>query len=315
MCPLFRTAAAVSLALIWSGPLLAGDGGSDRSTAGLPIEAYARLTPAGGTAGANGSYDSGYPGAAFSMQDDPGATALSRTWMFPAMTSARVGSQGQGSWTFASPASASYVPDPITASNETTASANDPTRPSYGSFAPSFVPVFASYRLGQTKQVAFALGIPTASRGTQNWRAANGGSDVWTSAPKVAYAMVIPASDQQSSTVVAVGAFARRPDAISQYGAVGRVETAVMRQNLSGWGFGGVAALMQAPDQDSGGLGGRPMNYNASSGSSLGLGPQVSWGTRWLGSKVDVQCRWLYEPRGPTGHTEEPVLVTANLHF
>jgi hypothetical protein len=258
-------------------------------------------------------YDSVYPGAASSRQDDPGAAALNRTWMLPAMTSVQAGSQG--SWTFASPASTSYVPDPASASNEAAIPGNDPVKRSYGSFAEASIPVVASYHLDQTKQVAFAIGVPTASRGTQNWRAANGGSDVWTSAPKVAYAMVIPASDQQSSTVVAVGAFARRPDAISQYGAVGRVETAVMRQSPNGWGFGGVAALMQGPDQDNGVLGGRPMNYNASSGSSLGLGPQVTWGTRWLGSKVDVQCRWLYESRGPTGHTEEPVLVTANLHF
>lgn len=307
MCPLLRTA-AVLLALIWSGSLLAGDGGSGSSTAGSPVEPYAGLTLAGGTWGASTIYDSVYPGAASGMQDDPGATALSRTWMLPSMTSVRAGSQGQGSWTFASPASSPYVTDPVTAGS-------DPSSRSYSGYAESFVPVVASYHLGQTKQVAFALGIPTVSRGAQNWRAANGGSDLWTSTPKVAYAMVIPASDQQSSTVVAVGAFARKPDAISQYGAVGRVETAVMRQNSSGWGFGGVAALMQSPDQDSGALGGRPMNYNASSGGSLGLGPQVTWGTRWLGSKVDVQCRWLYESRGPTGHTEEPVLVTANLHF
>jgi hypothetical protein len=174
----------------------------------------------------------------------------------------------------------------------------------------TFVPVAASYRISSAYRIAFSWGVisPTVRYGAN-------ASGVWAMKPKVAYTRELSAENVDSSTIVAVGTFSREAVANYQNGAVGRVEALVMRHTMDGWGFGGVAAAIQPYNTMSTSLAGRPPNTADSGGYALGVGPQLNWSTRWMGSGVEFQYRWIHEFRAPNGHTDQPMLLSATLHL
>ncbi|PXV56992.1 hypothetical protein SAMN04487785_109116 [Dyella jiangningensis] len=283
MCAWWRVAAMAAVTLAWPGLLCAQQEGNrwptdvSRGDASMGFAAVPAQD-------AQASWPSitvahvGWPGLA--------TTEVVRPW-----------STLQGRWHFASLVDQSYaadwaapVPSPIT---ETT-----------------IVPVVASYRLGSSYRIALSWGIVSHSLHADG-RAAG----VWSMKPRVAYTRELSAESVDSSTIVAVGTFSRQAVANYQNGAVGRIEALVMRRNADGWGFGGVAAAIQPYNTITTPIAGRLPNSTNGGGYALGVGPQLNWSTRWMGSGVDVQYRWIHEFRAPNGHTDQPMLLSATLHL
>lgn len=178
-----------------------------------------------------------------------------------------------------------------------------------------FTPFAASYRISATDRIAVSLQMSMRSQPSRSARLIAASANIWTLTPKVAYTKVMPSSDAGGSTVVAVGSFSRAATDGYQNVAVGRIEALVMHRNASGWGYGGVAALIQQPYVDLAPSAGSLPGTNMSSGTAMGVGPQLSWSSHWLGSGVEFQARWIYEFRSPNGHADQPMLVSATLHL
>jgi hypothetical protein len=235
--------------------------------------------------------------------------------MFPNTGYLQVSSRTFGRWTFAS---AMAVPDaaPSTAGMGAPAAWDSPRRSDADN--PTVVdvtPFAASYRISATDRIAVSMQMSMNNRPSRTARLIAASANIWTLTPKVAYTKVVPSSEADASTVVALGSFSRRAVAGYQNVAVGRIEALVMRRQASGWGYGGVAALIEQPYMDFNPAAGKPPGSDVNTGLAMGVGPQISWSSRWLGSGIEFQYRWIYEFRSPNGHTDQPMLLSATLHL
>ncbi|MDG2539685.1 hypothetical protein P5Y53_18550 [Dyella jiangningensis] len=248
-----------------------------------------------------------------SLQATLGAMGLSDGRMLPDTGYLQVASRTFGRWTFALAVAMTDTAPPATAAPAAWdaprwADVGDPP-------VVDFTPFSASYRISATDRIAVSLQMGMQNKPSRAARLMAASANIWTLMPKVAYTKVMPSSDTDASTVVAVGSFSRSAVANYQNVAVGRIEALVMHRNGSGWGYGGVAALIQQPYMDFNPASGKPPGMDANSGLAMGVGPQISWSSRWLGSGVEFQCRWIYEFRTPTGHPDQPMLLSATLHL
>ena len=312
MSPLFRTAAVSLVALIWSVPVLAGDGGADPQATSSPSTYASRLGQAGPDwAGHAGTMsDAGVPAPLAPVPDAVQAAAeFGGTWTFPQMNDTHVWGAGQQRWSIASLASSAYA-TPLPPGIESEALGVNPANANY---AASYVPLIASYRISQTDRIAISLGMASTSNGYQYGRPTNTSMDVWSIRPRVAYTRVFAGSDVESSTYFAMGVFSQKSNAMYQNGFVGRFESMLVKRTPGGWGIGGVAAAIEQPNSDPGSMPGRGPNYEANNGLALGVGPQISWAHRWMGSNIELRSRWIYEFHGPNGHTDQPIMLTATL--
>lgn len=181
-------------------------------------------------------------------------------------------------------------------------------------------PLAASYQIGSSYRVSVSMGLIVPTRRERGVHGDINASDVWAMKPKVAYTRVVSASNADSSVIVAVGSFSRQAVAYYQNGAVGRIEALVMQRSPNGWSYGGVAAALQPLNvspmtPSAAGYQAPNANTSGSGGYALGVGPQLNWSTRWRGTGVDFQYRLLYEFHSPTGHTDQPMLLSATLHL
>ncbi|WP_201313238.1 hypothetical protein [Dyella sp. EPa41] len=253
--------------------------------------------------------------ASASTQATLAAMGVADARMFPNTGYLQVSSRTFGRWTFAS---AMAMPDtaPSPASMAAPAAwdmprwsdVDDPT-------VVDFTPFAASYRISATDRIAVSMQMSMSNRQSRTARLIAASANIWTLTPKVAYTKVVPSSETDASTVVALGSFSRTAVAGYQNCAVGRIEALVMRRNASGWGYGGVAALIEQPYMDFNPAAGKPPGTDVNTGLAMGVGPQISWSSRWLGSGIEFQYRWIYEFRSPNGHTDQPMLLSATLHL
>ncbi|HEY2622739.1 MAG TPA: transporter [Dyella sp.] len=301
------------MALFWSVPVLAGGEGADGQAPGSPVPFHTlsgQVEPDRAWSSSTIS-DPGLPGPVAPIPDATHAVAeFSGDWLIPARSDMHAWGGTPSRWSFASLVISPYAAAPIPAGIEADALGVDPAN---GHYAPSYVPVIASYRISQTARIAFSLGAASSSNGFQSARRSSTSSDVWAIKPRVAYTKVFSGSDVESSTVFAMGVFSQKSNAMYQNGFVGRFESMLMKRTPSGWGYGGVAAAIEQPNSDPGSMPGRGANYEANSGLALGVGPQVSWAHRWMGSNIELRSRWIYEFHGPNGHTDQPIMLTATL--
>jgi len=294
-------------------PAFAGDGGAGRSivNSGL-VDGDASWSWS-----ANHSSDQDSVGLAHTFPYvDLMALNLGRGVMFPVASNIPVWGFGRGRWSFASFIATPYLVQATPAGAGTSDAMNlSPKNIDNGVYEVTFTPLVASYQFSQSDHIAFSLGVSGLAGNLQKGRRAIPGQGIWTLTPKVAYTRVFPSSDGGSSTILAVGSFSRKAVAGYQDGAVGRIEMLVMKQNVSGWGYGGVAAAIEQLKQDPSSLIGRTSNLTSNEGIALGIGPQISWRTRWQGTNIELQYRWLYEFRTPTGHAGQPMLLSATIHL
>jgi hypothetical protein len=313
------TAATTSLAVMaWSGSTLAAEDADGSSLSGPPMSSYAGLTSSSqGLAWQTRSAYAAGPSTQASQLADASLTsaALNSASMFPSVSSFRAWGPTLGRWSFGSQMT---VPEGVPSVPADAAAASWTAHQQVGDIGGgnvAFAPVVASYHINQTDRLAFSMGVSAPTMSFQHGRYVYAGANVWTVTPKVAYTKVLSSSGVESSTIVAVGTFSRKSVEDYQNGAVGRIEAVVMERNPNGWGFGGVAAAIQQQYTNPTTMAGRSPNYSNMGGLAMGVGPQVSFSTRWLGSNVELQYRWIYEFSAPNGHADQPMLLSATLHL
>ena len=242
------------------------------------------------------------------------ATQMSEAWAFPAATGRSDWSRDVGRWSFAS-VTTSYNGSPDAFNLQTASLSSSPGFGAAGGDAIARTQLLAGYRITPTDRIAVSYGLTATSSNLQSSRRSKAAYKFWTLTPKVAYIKTLASGDADASTIVAVGWFSRKTNAIYQNSAVGRIETVVMRQGTGGWGVGGVAAAIEHYTQDPTAPSyGMPRNANFD-GVGLGVGPQINWNTRWRGGNIEFRYRWIYEFNGPGGHPDQPMLLSATVHL
>ena len=242
------------------------------------------------------------------------ATQMSEAWAFPAATGRSDWSRDVGRWSFAS-VTTSYNGSPDAFNLQTASLSSSPGFGAAGGDAIARTQLLAGYRITPTDRIAVSYGLTATSSNLQSSRRSKAAYNFWTLTPKVAYIKTLASGDADASTIVAVGWFSRKTNAIYQNSAVGRIETVVMRQGTGGWGVGGVAAAIEHYTQDPTAPSyGMPRNANFD-GVGLGVGPQINWNTRWRGGNIEFRYRWIYEFNGPGGHPDQPMLLSATVHL
>lgn len=319
MCAWWMAAATTSLAVMaWSGSTLAAEDDSGSTSMGPPTSSYAGLAPASQGLSWQGrlTYAAGPSAHAAQIADaNVTAGALNSVSMFPTVSSFHAWGPTLGRWSFGSQMT---LPEDVPSTPASVEAASWTAHQQVGDIGGgdvAFAPVVASYHINQTDRLAFSMGVSAPTVSLQHGRYVYAGANVWAVSPKVAYTKVLSSSDVESSTIVAVGTFSRKSVENYQNGAVGRIEAVVMERNPNGWGFGGVAAAIQQLYTNPNTMAGRSQNYSNMGGLAMGVGPQVSWSTHWLGSNVDLQYRWIYEFSAPNGHADQPMLLSATLHL
>lgn len=314
-----RGAAAVSLLALASAiPAFAADQDAGVTGTGSPFLPYAGALASSKTSGSAVTTiygPSSLTSASALTQANLVAMGVADGRMFPNAGYLQVSSRTFGRWTLASAIAAPDV-TPSAASVAAPAAWDTPHRADMDDpAAADFTPFAASYRLSATDRIAVSLQMSMRNKPSRAARLIAASANIWTLSPKVAYTKVMPSSDADASTVVALGSFSRSAVAGYQNCAVGRIEALVMRRNASGFGYGGVAALIEQPYMDFTPSAGKPPGTDMNIGHAMGVGPQFSWSSRWLGSGVEFQYRWVYEFRSPNGHPDQPMLLSATLHL
>jgi hypothetical protein len=216
------------------------------------------------------------------------------------------------------PASAfagSTLPAAYRSGRSPAASQGDPSDPQGRHLAIALMPVTASYRVTRADHPSVPYGIPQNDTGHANWHHDYDDPGFWTLTPKLGFAQMVPSADPQSSTVVSVNVFSAHSNLMYVNTATGRIEALLMRQTPNGWGFGGVAAAIEQFSQDPGSFSNRTPYPQSNNGMGLGVGPQVTWGTHWLGGNVQFGYRWIHELHGPGGRTIQPMLLSATVRL
>jgi hypothetical protein len=308
-------ATTTSLAVLaWSGSAFATEGADGPSSVGSPISPYASAaSPAWRS---NAAYDvNAWGQTAQNADTTPEVAAFNATSMSPQLSSFQSWGHAWGGWSFGSLVA---VPNGVTSTPADAVATSWTAHQQVGDIGGGGValsPIVASYRINQTSRLAFSMGVSVPTVSLRGGRYVYNGANVWGVTPKVAYTKVLSSPDAEASTIVAVGTFSRKSVENYQNGAVGRIEAVVMEKNPNGWGFGGVAAAIQQVYNDPTAMPGRSPNYNNMGGLAMGVGPQVSWSTKWMGSSIDLQYRWIYEFSAPNGHADQPMLLSATLHL
>lgn len=315
MCTLWSAATAAALmAVMIPGAALAADGETNPVTPHGVVNPYtdAQMLYGLGPSVASAAHLLESPAAANTIGP---VKALSQTWAFPGSgANWRAWSRDYGRWSFAS-VTTPYAWAPYDIGVQ---AGNAPINPPFGAdgdAAVALTQIVASYRITPTDRITVSYGITAPTGSFQSPRRNNAAYNFWTFTPKVAYIRALPGSDSDSSTIVAVGMFSRKTNAIYQNSAVGRIETLVMRQNASGWGFGGVAAAIEHytidPTAQTYGM----PNTGNFDGVGIGVGPQINWNTKWRGGNIEFRYRWIYEFNGPGGRPIQPMLLSATVHL
>ncbi|WP_157971409.1 hypothetical protein [Dyella sp. C9] len=308
MCPRLVFAALLALAATTvSGTTLAGDSGTG-GAAPPAADAQAMATAdwrspgifAGALAG-TASHAAEVAPVPLTMLSSP---TVWQSWGDP-----------QARWSFASLVIGPALPSAYGSGTPATAASGSGAQANAPHYVIGVMPLAASYRINQSNRITVAYGMPATNTASGNWRPNNTDPSFWTFTPKVAFAQEVPSADQQSATVFGVNVFSTRSSQMYENTAVGRVEAMVMHQNANGWGFGGVAAAIEQFSEDPGTPSNKPPSLNGNDGMGLGVGPQVTWDTRWLGGNVQLRYRWIYELHGPGGHTIQPMLLSATVHL
>lgn len=309
------TVAALTAAIV-PGLAAAADGGSNLLLRGGSVAAYAGPQ----TNGRADPLDTGLasaPNWAAPVTTQNAvrlAKAMSEAWAFPAAGGRSDWSRDVGRWSFAS-VTTSYNGSPDAFNLQAGSLPSSPTLGATGDAAVARTQLLAGYRITPTDRIAVSYGVTTSGSNLQSGRRSKAAYNFWTLTPKVAYIKTLASGDTDASTIVAVGWFSRKTNAIYQNSAVGRIETVVMRQTTSGWGVGGVAAAIEHYSQDPTAPSyAMPHNPNFN-GVGLGVGPQINWNTKWQGGNIEFRYRWIYEFNGPGGRADQPMLLSATVHL
>jgi hypothetical protein len=139
---------------------------------------------------------------------------------------------------------------------------------------------------------------------------ANAGLGVWTFSPTVSYTKLIEPANVELTTVAAVDFYSNHGATNYDSAPVFRLDGLLLKRFANGWGVGAAGGWIQQISDDKGALADRLDGFK---GHALGIGPVVSWGTKWKDGSLELQLRWIDEFDVKNRIKGEPVMLTASL--
>jgi len=174
----------------------------------------------------------------------------------------------------------------------------------------AFIPIIASHHFSQTEHMALSLQIFAPTADYEVDKLANAGLGVWTFSPTVSYTKLIEPANVELTTVAAVDFYSNHGATNYDSAPVFRLDGLLLKRFANGWGIGAAGGWIQQISDDKGALADRLDGFK---GHALGIGPVVSWGTKWKDGSLELQLRWIDEFDVKNRIKGEPVMLTASL--
>ncbi|WP_162455765.1 SphA family protein [Pseudoxanthomonas kalamensis] len=216
-------------------------------------------------------------------------------------------------WNFASMVTLPYIGNDVTASVSALGGTRSVQQSASGQFDLFFAPVIASYHVDPMTHWSFAAYVyaPTANYSTD--RLANEGLNVWTVSPTVGFTKLYLQGGLELSASAAVDWYSDNDDTGYGNGMVGRLEGLAILRTPSGWGGGLAAGYIQQIEDDEGALADA---LNGFKGSSLGVGPIVTFSKTWEdGDSVSLSLRYVKEFSVKNRFEGSPLMISAGVNF
>jgi hypothetical protein len=306
--------AALSLAAI-SFHADATEGGLGRSVTGVNALSYAAIVPpeAGWVWQFGAVYYDGDIGGSRSVPIGGALVADVHAYMaLPSVTALYVWNTGAGAWNYASAVS---VPYNISSVNAAVDIGNLSVRRSDSVsdfFDLAFIPVIASHHFSQTEHMALSLQIFAPTADFEVGKLANAGLGVWTFSPTVSFTKIFAPANVEFTTVAAVDFSSNHGETDYESAPVFRLDGLLLKRFGNGWGIGAAGGWIEQIGDDKGPTADRLDGFK---GHALGIGPVVSWGTKWEGGSLELQLRYIEEFDVENRIKGQPVMLTASLQL
>jgi len=291
----------------------ATEGGLGRSVTGVNALSYAGLVPpeSGWLWQLGAVYYDGNIGG--SRQTPIGGALVADVHAYmalPSVTALYVWNTGPGAWNFASAFSVPYNMSSVNADVTVGPLAVRKSDSVSDFFDLAFIPIIASHHFSQTEHMALSLQIFAPTADYEVNKLANAGLGVWTFSPTVSYTKLIEPANVELTTVAAVDFYSNHGATNYDSAPVFRLDGLLLKRFANGWGVGAAGGWIQQISDDKGALADRLDGFK---GHALGIGPVVSWGTKWKDGSLELQLRWIDEFDVKNRIKGEPVMLTASL--
>jgi len=310
-----RRGVFAALALAAVAPLAhATEGGLGRSVTGVNAQSYAAIVPpeSGFVWQFGAVYDDGDIGGSKPVPIGGAAVLDVHAYLtLPSVTGLYVWNTGAGAWNFASAFSVPYNISSVNA-DVSIGNLNVRQHDSVSDFFDlAFVPVIASHHFSQTEHMALSLQIFAPTANYEVGKLANAGLGIWTFSPTIAFTKIFAPANVEFTTVAAVDFSSKHSDTDYQNAPVFRLDGLLLKRFTNGWGIGAAGGWIEQIGDDDGALADR---LNGFKGHALGVGPVVSWGTKWEGGgSLEFQLRYIQEFSVENRIKGQPVMLTASL--
>jgi hypothetical protein len=305
-----------ALALAALAPLAhATEGGLGRSVTGVNALSYAAIVPpeSGWVWQFGAVYLDGDIGGSRSVPIGGNLAVDVHAYMaLPSVTALYVWDTGPGAWNFAS---AFSVPYNISSINAQVSVGNLVAKESDSVtdfFDLAFIPVIASHHFSQTEHMALSLQIFAPTADYEVGKLANAGLGIWTFSPTISFTKIFAPANVEFTTVAAVDFSSNHGETDYENAPVFRLDGLLLKRFANGWGIGAAGGWIQQIGDDKGPTADR---LNGFRGHALGLGPVVSWGTKWEHGSLEMQLRWIDEFDVENRVKGKPVMLTASLQL
>jgi hypothetical protein len=162
----------------------------------------------------------------------------------------------------------------------------------FGLFDLAFTPIVASYHISKTDHVAFSITVWAPTGDYDPNRLATLSLNNWTIIPGIAYTKILPKQNIELTGIWQLQFYTENPATNYQNGVLSDLEATVIKRFKCGAGIGVIGSWIEQLSDDSGPTADR---FHGFSGRAFGVGPIITYTTKFAKSLLDLNARFIPE--------------------
>lgn len=162
----------------------------------------------------------------------------------------------------------------------------------FGLFDIAVTPLIASYHFSKTDHLSLGLTVWAPTGEYEEGALANLSLNNWTFIPTVAYTKILPGPNIELTAQWGVQFYTENDATDYQNGILSDLEFTAIKRFQNGLGLGLVGSWMEQMTDDDGPTADR---LNGFSGRAFGVGPILTYSTKFGESDFNLNARWVHE--------------------
>lgn len=271
------------------------EGALPRSVSGASVMPYQGIIPPdpGFMVGLGEIYYAGDIGAARPIPLHGNLAAnVDATLSFTPLTLMYIWDSPSDRWDFASGASLALAYVDVEASVTAGAVTGQRSEDKFGLYDLAVTPIIASYHFSKTDHLSLGLTVWAPTGEYEEGALANLSTNNWTFIPAVAYTKIFPASNIEFTAQWALEIYTENEATDYQNGVLSDLEFTAIKRFGNGFGIGIVGSWMEQVSDDDGPTADALDGF---SGRAFGLGPIITYATKFGESDFSLNARWIHE--------------------